>query len=129
MPTAEKHLLDNFNVAGRELEMDSKLEVASGACRPIGGAYHGLTPSQHSLRMLDAVHESRHRPSDRLVLWLQWNASSYSDKDAGGSEFFCCSELVSRFALDRHVAIQSHSDKAAPLPCPDQGLNYLGSIE
>ena len=49
MPTAEKHLLDNFNVAGCELEMDSKLEIASGARRPIGGAYHGLTPSQHSL--------------------------------------------------------------------------------
>ena len=44
MPTAQEHLLDNVNVAGSELEMDSKLEIASGACRPIGGAYHGLTP-------------------------------------------------------------------------------------
>ena len=49
MPTAEKHLLGNINVASSELEMESKLEIASGACRPIGGAYHGLTPGQHSL--------------------------------------------------------------------------------
>ena len=49
MPTAEKHLFDSVGMTGCKLYVDSKLEIASRACRPVGGAYHGLTPCQHSL--------------------------------------------------------------------------------
>ena len=49
MPATEDHLLDYVHMAGIELDMQSELEVASTACGPVGGAYHGLTPGEHCL--------------------------------------------------------------------------------
>ena len=46
MPAAHEHLFDDVHMAGSKLNMDTELKVAPGARCPIGGAYHGLTPSQ-----------------------------------------------------------------------------------
>jgi hypothetical protein len=58
MPAAEEHLLDYVHVASIEFHMYAELEIASATCSPVGGAYHGLTPSEHCLRMLDSIQEA-----------------------------------------------------------------------
>ena len=55
LPSAEEHPLDDPRMTGIELDMISHLLIASGASSPVGGAYHGLTPGNHSLTMLDAL--------------------------------------------------------------------------
>ena len=89
MPTAEEQLLDDVHMTCGELDVNPDLKIASRARGPIGGAYHGLTPCKDRFRMLNAIPKARDGPSDRVVLRLQRNASSYPHLDTASGQFFC----------------------------------------